>query len=158
MIKYFLMNLLLSFIWVALTGSLSYSSFIFGALLGFFVLWVMSSNEQDQRYFHRVTKIISFLLYFIWEMIKANVQVAYDVMTPKYFFRPGVVRFPLSAETDLEINVLSTFISLTPGTLILDVSEDKKALYIHVMYLNDPETFVNGLKMGVERRLMEVLR
>ncbi|MFD2600350.1 Na+/H+ antiporter subunit E [Sphingobacterium corticis] len=158
MIKYFLMNLLLSFIWVALTGSLSYSSFIFGALLGFFVLWVMSRNEQDQRYFHRVPKIISFLLYFIWEMIKANVQVAYDVMTPKYFFRPGVVRFPLSAETDLEINVLSTFISLTPGTLILDVSEDKKALYIHVMYLNDPETFVNGLKMGVERRLMEVLR
>ena len=91
-------------------------------------------------------------------MIKANLQVAYDVMTPKYFFRPGVVLFPLSAKTDLEINVLSTFISLTPGTLILDVSEDKKALYIHVMYLNDPETFVNSLKMGVERRLMEVLR
>ncbi|MFD2743720.1 MULTISPECIES: Na+/H+ antiporter subunit E [Sphingobacterium] len=158
MIKYFLMNLLLSFIWVALTGSLSYSNFIFGLLLGFFVLWIMSRNEYDQRYFYRVPKIISFLLYFIWEMIKANLQVAYDVMTPKYFFRPGVVRFPLSAKTDLEINVLSTFISLTPGTLILDVSEDKKALYIHVMYLNDPEIFINSLKMGVERRLMEVLR
>lgn len=158
MIKYFLMNLLLSFIWVALTGSLSYSNFIFGLLLGFFVLWIMSRNEYDQRYFYRVPKIIGFLLYFIYEMIKANLQVAYDVMTPKYFFRPGVVRFPLSAKTDLEINVLSTFISLTPGTLILDVSEDKKALYIHVMYLNDPETFINGLKMGVERRLMEVLR
>lgn len=158
MIKYFLMNLLLSFIWVALTGSLSYSNFIFGLLLGFFVLWIMSRNEYDQRYFYRVPKIISFLLYFIWEMIKANLQVAYDVMTPKYFFRPGVVLFPLSAKTDLEINVLSTFISLTPGTLILDVSEDKKALYIHVMYLDDPETFVNSLKMGVERRLMEVLR
>lgn len=158
MIKYFLMNLLLSFIWVALTGSLSYSNFIFGLLLGFFVLWIMSRNEYDQRYFYRVPKIIGFLLYFIYEMIKANLQVAYDVMTPKYFFRPGVIRFPLSAKTDLEINVLSTFISLTPGTLILDVSEDKKALYIHVMYLNDPETFINGLKMGVERRLMEVLR
>ncbi|MCL7988164.1 Na+/H+ antiporter subunit E [Sphingobacterium sp. lm-10] len=158
MIKYFLMNLLLSFIWVALTGSLSYSNFIFGLLLGFFVLWIMSRNEYDQRYFYRVPKIIGFLLYFIYEMIKANLQVAYDVMTPKYFFRPGVVRFPLSAKTDLEINVLSTFISLTPGTLILDVSEDKKALYIHVMYLDDPETFINGLKMGVERRLMEVLR
>ncbi len=158
MIKYFLMNLLLSFIWVALTGSLSYSNFIFGLLLGFFVLWIMSRNESDQRYFSRVPKIISFLLYFIYEMIKANLQVAYDVMTPKYFFRPGVVRFPLTAETDLEINVLSTFISLTPGTLILDVSEDKKALYIHVMYLNDPEVFINGLRMGVERRLLEVLR
>lgn len=152
------MNLLLSFIWVALTGSMYYSNFVFGFMLGFFILWIMNRNETDQRYFYRVPKIISFVLYFLMQMIKANLQVAYDVITPKYFFKPGVVRYPLNAKTEFEINLLSTFISLTPGTLILDISEDNKTIYIHVMYLNDPDEFVRNLKTGVERRLLEILR
>ncbi len=158
MIKYFLMNLLLSFIWVALQGSLLYSNFIFGYLLGFGVLWIMNRNETDQRYFYRVPKIISFFFFFLYELIRANIQVAYDVITPKYFFKPGIVRYPVNAQTDFEINVLSTFISLTPGTLILDISDDKKAIYIHVMYLKDEEHFIRSLKTGVERKLLELIR
>ncbi len=158
MIKFFLMNLLLSFIWVALTGSMLYSNFIFGYLLGFGVLWVMNRNESDVRYFYRVPKIISFFFFFLYELIKANVQVAYDVITPKYFFKPGIVRYPVNANTDFEINLLSTFISLTPGTLIIDISDDKKAIYIHVMYLKDEEQFIRTLKTGVERKLLELLR
>ena len=158
MIKYFLMNLLLSFIWVALMGSLQYSNFVFGYLLGFGVLWVMNRNETDQRYFYRVPKIISFFFYFLYELIKANVQVAYDVVTPKYFFKPGIVRYPVDANTDFEINLLATFISLTPGTLIIDISDDKKAIYIHVMYLKNEKHFIEGLKRGVEMRLLEILR
>lgn len=160
MIKNFLMNLLLSFIWVALTGAVSYSGFVFGFILGFFVLWIMNrtSESEDRRYFYRLPKIFSFVFYFLFQVLKANVQVAYDVITPRYFFRPGVVRYPMNADSDFEINVLSTLISLTPGTLILDVSEDRKALYIHVMYLNDPETFVRELKSGLERRLLEIIR
>ncbi|MCT1529617.1 Na+/H+ antiporter subunit E [Sphingobacterium daejeonense] len=158
MIKFFLMNLLLSFIWVALTGSLFYSNFIFGYLLGFGVLWIMNRNETDQRYFYRVPKIISFFFFFLYELIKANVQVAYDVITPKYFFKPGIVRYPVNTTTDFEINILATFISLTPGTLIIDISDDKKAIYIHVMYLKDEEQFIRTLKTGVERKLLEILR
>ncbi len=158
MIKNFLMNLLLSFLWVALTGALSYSGFIFGFVLGFFVLWIMNRNEEDRRYFTRLPKIFGFIFYFLYQLLKANAQVAFDVITPRYFFKPGIVRYPLSVESDFEINVLSTFISLTPGTLIVDVSEDKKALYIHVMYLTDPETFVKTTKTGLERRLLEILR
>ena len=152
------MNLLLSFIWVALTGSMYYTNFLFGFMLGFGILWIMNRNDSDHRYFFRVPKVLSFILYFLVQIVKANVQVAYDVMTPKYFMKPGVVRYPLNAATELEINLLSTMISLTPGTLILDISEDKKILYIHVMYLNDPEDFVQDMKTGLERRLLEILR
>lgn len=158
MIKQFLMNLLLTFIWVALTGSMYYSNFLFGFLLGFFILWIMNRNETDQRYFYRVPKTISFIFFFLYEMIVANLQVAYDVITPKYFFKPGIVKYPMDARSDFEINLLSTIISLTPGTLILDVSDDKKTLYIHVMYLHDKEKFMNQLKNGIERRLLEILR
>jgi multicomponent Na+:H+ antiporter subunit E len=158
MTKNFLMNLLLSFLWVALTGSLSYSGFLFGFILGFFVLWIMNRNEKDRRYFYRLPKIFSFVFYFLYQLLKANALVAYDVVTPKYFFRPGIVRYPLNARSDFEINLLSTLISLTPGTLIMDVSEDKKTLYIHAMYLKTPEAFVEELRTGIERRLLEILR
>jgi len=158
MIKQFLMNLLLSFIWVALTGSMYYTNFLFGFLLGFFILWVMNRNEVDQRYFYRVPKTISFLFFFLYQMIIANLQVAYDVITPMYFFKPGIVKYKMDAKSDFEINLLSTFISLTPGTLILDISEDKKILYIHVMYLHDKQKFMTELKNNVERKLLEILR
>ncbi|AIM38731.1 Na+/H+ antiporter subunit E [Sphingobacterium sp. SG20118] len=158
MIKQFLMNLLLSFIWVALTGSMYYTNFLFGFMLGFFILWVMNRNEIDQRYFYRVPKTISFLFFFLYQMIIANLQVAYDVITPKYFFKPGIVKYRMDAKSDFEINLLSTFISLTPGTLILDVSDDKKILYIHVMYLHDKQKFMMQLKNNVERKLLEILR
>ena len=158
MIKQFLMNLLLSFIWVALTGSMYYTNFLFGFMLGFFILWVMNRNEIDQRYFYRVPKTISFLFFFLYQMIIANLQVAYDVITPKYFFKPGIVKYRMDAKSDFEINLLSAFISLTPGTLILDVSDDKKILYIHVMYLHDKQKFMMQLKNNVERKLLEILR
>ncbi len=158
MIRLFLMNLLLSFIWVALTGSMYYTNFLFGFLLGFGILWIMNRHDSDQRYFFRVPKVLSFVLYFLVQIIKANLQVAYDVMTPKYFMKPGIVRYPLNATTELEINLLSTMISLTPGTLIVDISEDKKILYIHVMYLTDPKAFVKEMKTGLERKLLEILR
>ena len=133
--KNFLMNLLLAFIWVARTGSFSYVGFIFGFILGFFVLWAMNRSEEDRRYFYRVPKALYFAFYFLYLLLKANVQVAYEVVTPKYNFKPGIIRFPLNTKTDFEINVLSTLISLTPGTLLIDVSDDKKALYIHAMYI-----------------------
>ncbi|MFZ4863602.1 Na+/H+ antiporter subunit E [Sphingobacterium sp. Mn56C] len=158
MIKTFLMNLLLSFIWVALTGSMYYTNFLFGFMLGFAILWIMNRTDEDRRYFYKVPQIISLVFYFVYEMLRANIQVAYDVMTPKYFMRPGIVKYPMNAKTEMEINLLSTMISLTPGTLILDISEDRKTMYIHVMYLNDPEKFVRDTKKGLERRLLEALR
>ncbi|MFC7526514.1 Na+/H+ antiporter subunit E [Parapedobacter sp. GCM10030251] len=158
MVKQFLMNLLLAFIWVALTGVLYYTNFLFGFAIGFFLMWLMNRNESDHRYFTRVPKIIGFFLYFLYEMIKANLQVAYDMVTPKFFMKPGIVKYPMNAKSDVEINLLSTVISLTPGTLILDVSEDRKVLYIHVMYLKDKEQFIQQIKDGFERRLLEILR
>lgn len=152
------MNLLLAFIWVALTGTLSYANFLFGFAIGFFLMWVMNRSETDDRYFTRVPKVIGFLLYFLWQMIRANIQVAYDVITPNYFMQPGIVKYPMNAKSEFEINMLSTVISLTPGTLIIDVSEDRKVLYIHVMYLKDKERFIQAIKDGFERRLLEIIR
>jgi multicomponent Na+:H+ antiporter subunit E len=86
------------------------------------------------------------------------VRVAYDVITPSYYMRPAVVAIPLDARTDAEITLLANLISLTPGTLSLDLSADRRTLYVHGMFVRDRETFVRSIKHGLERRLLGVMR
>jgi multicomponent Na+:H+ antiporter subunit E len=74
--------------------------------------------------------------------------------------RPGIIAIPLDARTDLEITLLANLITLTPGTLSLDVSADRRVLYIHVMYIDndDIEAVRRNIKDGFERRVLEGLR
>jgi multicomponent Na+:H+ antiporter subunit E len=71
--------------------------------------------------------------------------------------RPGIVAIPLDLESDLEILVLTSLITLTPGTLSLDISEDRKTLYIHAMFIENREQIQKLVKEGFERRVREVL-
>src|SRR5690554_3548866 len=158
MLKQFIVNLFLTFVWVALTGNYEPANYVFGFLLSFVILRGITVKDHSLAYFRRIGKIISFCFFFIYEMLKANLEVAYDVITPKFFMKPGIVKFPLTAETDLEITMLANCISLTPGTLIVAVSDDRKAIFVHVMYLKDRDQFVEEVKNGLEKRLLEILR
>lgn len=158
MLKQFLVNLLLTFVWVALTGDFVLGNYAFGFLLSYFILRAIALRDGGHGYFNRIPRIVGFVFFFLYEMLKANLQVAYDVITPRFFMKPGIVKFPLSAKTDLEITMLANCISLTPGTLILAVSDDRKAIYIHVMYLNDRDKFVESMKEGLEKKLLAILR
>ncbi len=152
------MNLMLTFVWVALTGHLDYINFLFGFTLSFFVLWLIEHKGTNTQYFYRVPKILNFFIYFFVDMLKANWEVTKDIMTPNYKTTPGIVQFPMNAKTDFEITMLCNVISLTPGTLILDVSEDKKVIFIHVMYITNKEKFINRMRNVTEKKLLEILR
>jgi len=154
----FLSNLLLSFIWVALTGTFTLEYFIFGFMLSYALMWIITTNRREDQYFKRGPKLVGFIFFFLYELVKANIQVAYDVITPKYYMKPGIIRIPLHAKTDLEITLLANLITLTPGTLSLDVSDDKKVLYVHAMYVRDKDEFIRSIKNGFEKRLLEILR
>ena len=73
---------------------------------------------------------------------------------------PGVVAIPLDARTDAEIALLANLITLTPGSVTLDLSEDRRVLYVHAMYIDggDVEAYVRSVKDGLERRVLELLR
>jgi multicomponent Na+:H+ antiporter subunit E len=71
--------------------------------------------------------------------------------------QPGVIALPLSARTEMEITLVANLISLTPGTLSLDVSDDRKVLYIHAMFLDDEEELRRNLK-EMEHRALELFR
>lgn len=156
--KRFLLNVMLTLIWIALTGAFTYINLIIGFIISYFVLWVISRNSEDKRYFTIAFKIIGFFFYFLYEMLKANVQVAYEVSTLHLHMKPGIVKIELEAKTDLEITLLSNLISLTPGTLVLDVSDDRKVMYIHGMYLEDREKFIQSIKEGLEKPLLNIMR
>ena len=153
----FLSNILLAFIWIALTGTFSLGNFAFGFVLCFGIMWLISANRRRDQYFTRIPRIVFFFFYFIYELVKANYHVASDVITFKNV-RPGIIRVPLDAKTNLEITLLANFINLTPGTIIVDMSDDRKVFYIHTIRVKNREQFIHEIKNGFEKRLLEILR
>lgn len=152
------MNLLLTFVWLALSGNFSLTNFLFGFLMSFSIMWIISLNTDNRKYFKIAPKTVGFVFFFLYELTKANIQVAIEVMTPTNNMKPGIVRYPLDAKTDFEITLLANLISLTPGTCSMDVSTDRKVLYIHSMYIEDKEKFITDIKNGFERRLLAIVR
>ena len=119
---------------------------------------MITTGNGNAKYFKILPKVIGFIFFFLYELVKANVQVAYEVMTPHYNMSPGIVKIPLTAKTNIEITLLANMITLTPGTLSLDVSDDRKVLYVHSMYITTREKFIDGIKNGFEKRILEILR
>jgi multicomponent Na+:H+ antiporter subunit E len=121
------------------------------------VLW-LTTPLYHKSYFYKLPKAIAFVMFFLKELLVANLKVAYDILTPSFHMEPTLVALPLSVKTDLEITLLAGIITLTPGSLTLDVSSDRKFLYMHVLYLkpNNIEQLKQHIKHGYERRLMEL--
>jgi multicomponent Na+:H+ antiporter subunit E len=108
-------------------------------------------------YIGRVHRVLGLAAYFFWELIKANLRLALDVATPHYHMKPGIIAVPLDATRDGEILLLSMLINTTPGSVALDVSLDRKTLYVHVMYMDTPDAAREEIKKGFERRVLGVL-
>lgn len=154
----FLMNVLLALTWVLVTGAFTPINLIFGFGLGYAILWFTQSAFGASNYFGRVRRAVRFIVFYLRELVSSNLRVAYDVITPTHHMRPGIVAIPLDAKTDAEITLLANFITMTPGTLSLDLSDDRKVLYVHSMYVGNVEEFRREIKEGFERRLLEALR
>ena len=154
----FILNIVFAAVFTTLLGSGSISVFLFGFILGYIALWLSKPLYRDTRYFEKLPKTVKLVGYFLKELIVSNLRVLWDVITPRHIHRPGIIGVPLAAQTDLEIFVVANLISLTPGTLSVDLSEDRKTLYVHIMFLDDVETARADIKNGLERRVLEVMR
>ena len=154
----FVINLALAVGWQALFGTFTLLSLITGFAIGYAILWILSPIFGDSRYCRKLYDVVSLTAFFLWELLVSSLQVAWDVLTPMHRSRPGIVAVPIEARTDLEITTLANLVSLTPGTLSLDVSSDQKTLYVHAMFVDDPESIRRAIKNGMERRVLEALR
>lgn len=155
----FLLHILLALIWTAVTATFSFGNLLVGLVLGYFVLAVVGPALDKSQYTRRVRKAIFLIVYFLKELFVSSIRVAIDVMRPGFSMKSGVVDIPLEAQSDLEITLLANMISLTPGTLSLEVSEDRKELFIHAMYIDEGvEQLRHSIKEGMERHILEVTR
>jgi multicomponent Na+:H+ antiporter subunit E len=119
---------------------------------------VSSPLYPDTRYFKKLPRALNLILFFMKELVISSFRVTWDVITPSHISRPGIIGVPLSARTDLEIFLVSNLLSLTPGTLSVDLSEDRSTLFVHVMFLENVEKTRLEIKNGLEKRVLEVMR
>ena len=157
--KIFMWNLLMAITWAVATGQFSVANLLLGFSLGFLILLFVQRFIGPSEYFAKVPQVLRFAPFYLWQLMLANLRVAYDIVTPRHHMRPGVIAIPLDAETDAEITLLANLITLTPGTLSLDLSADRRTLYVHAMYIDhDVDETRRQIKEGLERRVLQVLR
>jgi len=128
------LNLLLALAWVLITGVLSVPNFAVGFAISYLVMWFVSTDKRN-RYFTMMGRRLAFVVYFLWELLRSNLKVAFDVVTPRHYMRPAVLAIPVASKSEREITFLANVITLTPGTLSLSISRDKQWLYVHTMYV-----------------------
>jgi multicomponent Na+:H+ antiporter subunit E len=152
----FLLNILLALAWVALTGQFTAGNLAIGFILGYLVLMLTRWDKDRPVYFRKFWLVIRFAAFFLYELLLANLRMAYMVLKPRYDMRPGVVAVPLDLTTDLQITLLANLLTLTPGTLALDVADDRSELFVHTAHVEDVEAFRAEVKNGFERRIKEL--
>lgn len=155
----FVLNIILAVSWAALTGTFTLGGLVVGHIIGFGALWVASPlfENRGDGYFLRVWRWLKLIVLFHYELIVSSIGVVWDVLTPRHRARPGIVAVPLRAKGEAEVLLVTNLISLTPGTLSLDVTEDCNTLFVHAMFADDPDKIRADIKNGMERWVREAM-
>lgn len=153
-----LINVVIAFSWMFLKNQWAIPDFIIGYFWGLVILFLMRRFLAGRFYFERVLAAGKLFFLFLWELLLANVQVIRDILRPKLKIEPGIFAMPTELKSDWEITLLSLLITLTPGTLVMDISDDNKILYIHAMNIPDADQAIAEIKNTFEKAIMEVTR
>jgi multicomponent Na+:H+ antiporter subunit E len=121
------------------------------------VFWLLTFLIH-RLYFNTFKAGLNLAFYFIKELIVSNFRIIYFVLSPRHQFRPAILELPLQLKSDFSITLLANLITLTPGTITLEVSDDKKYLYFHVVDVpkQDVELAKQKIKNGFEKRIMKI--
>ncbi len=153
-----LINVLLAIVWMAVTGTYSLLNMAFGFLLGVFALSLIREQVGTVGYFTRLRKVAVLALVFLYELVMSTIRVAITVLSPNMNLKPGIFAYKLEVDRDIEITILANLITLTPGTLSVDVSEDKQYLYVHAIDCSDVDATRRDIADSFERRILEAFR
>lgn len=155
MSKSLMINLLLALVWTFISGELTIFNFALGFALGYLILLIAQPLLPVTHYAQRLWYVLDLLVVFLLDLALSSFKVAWDIITPDDDLEPGVIAVPLDVKTELEITVLANLISLTPGTLTLDHSSDRKYLFVHMMHIDNRDVDAERLRIKehFERRV-----
>lgn len=149
---------LFALVWLAVSGSFTVPNLLLGIAAGALSLALIRGHIQPDGRRLRPLKILSLLALFIKELALSAWKVAVLVARPKMTLKPGIFAFPLTVDRDFEITLLANLITLTPGTLSVDVSADRTVLYVHAIDCSDPAGARRDIANGFERKILEAFR
>ncbi|AWR85897.1 Na+/H+ antiporter subunit E [Meiothermus taiwanensis] len=156
----FVYNVVLTIFWMAVTEAFTLENFLVGFVISFLILLLARPlfDAPSRRYFTLAWKLPRFVLLMLWEIVLSSLRVAQAVLSPRMPIQPGIIAYPLEVKSDLEITLLANLITLTPGTLSLDVSSDRKVLYVHGMFVDDAQKVIESTRESLEKAVLEVTR
>lgn len=152
-----LLTLILAVVWVLLQNDLSAGMVVFGLILGILIPRFTAPWWPDTPKGFRMGKMIPYSLMVMWDIIVANIQVAWIVLSvPNDKLKPAWIVVPLKLKQPEAITVLAGTITLTPGTVSADLSDEGHSLLVHVLHTDDPDGVRDEIKSRYERRLLEI--
>lgn len=153
-----LLNVLIALTWMFLSVSFKPATFIVGYLLGLLMLFMLRKSFSSRFYMDRLWAVIKLISLFLKELVLSNFSVLKLIVQPTMPIRPAIFAMPTVLEQDWEITLLSSLITLTPGTVVIDVSDDNKTLYIHSIDFEDIDEAVESIRNTFEKAILEVSR
>ena len=149
---------ILALIWAGISGNFTGLNLLFGGLIGAVAVLVLREALSGPRSSRRIRRVLSLAILFLYELMVSAVRVALVVVRPDMSkaVRPAIVAVPLSVKSDAEITLLANLITLTPGTLSVDVSADKSVLYVHALCMDDRDAMIADIANGFEKKIREV--
>ncbi len=137
-------------IWLLMRGDASPGNFFVGLILAFTLILFLRRTYQQERAFRRWRYIFRFIFHFAWEVIVANIQVLLIVLSPRIRIRPGIIAYKTECKTPLSITSLANSITLTPGTLSVDISKDNSTIFVHTLDIDDSDNVRESIRRGLE--------
>jgi len=108
------------------------------------------------RLITRFPRLIELALFYVKEVVMSNLKVAHDVVTPNYFMKPEFIELDMEGMSDQQMLLAANLITMTPGTLSLDICEETKRLKVHSMYVDDTDEAIRELETKILRRVRNV--
>jgi len=152
--------LILALVWASVTGTFSLLNLLLGVAVSLVALSMIRSELSRPGLWRKVRRALGLAGLFLYELALSALRVAVMVLSPnlKAQLKPGIVAFPLTATRDVEITLLANLITLTPGTLSVDVSEDRSVLYVHAIAVPDKQALITDIAGGFEKKVIEVFQ
>ena len=151
------LTLILAIVWMLLQSEISAGMAVFGIILGIIIPCGTSIWWPDTPKGFRLSKMITYSFMVMWDILVANVQVAWIVLTvPNAKLKPAWIVIPLELREPEAITVLAGTITLTPGTVSADLSDQGHSLLVHVLHTDDPDAVRDEITTRYQRRLLEI--
>jgi len=99
---------------------------------------------------------IEFMLFYLLQLVQSNIYIAYDILTPKFKGTPDIIKVPLQIKSDFGLLVFTNLLSMTPGTLTIDICPEKKEVLVHVLYSKNKEAVLSEINK-IQRKINRII-